>query len=100
MSDAARDELVRRRAVERLTFHDQLAGTGVDQARDGAQERRLACAVRTDDRHRLAGFHLEAHVEQRAEAPVAGAELVQNQHQTLLAATVACTSRASVPRYT
>jgi len=80
MRDAVGDYVVGRDLAERFAFHAHFARGSVDQTRDDAQQRGLARAVRTDHRNRLAGLHVEAHVEQRLEAAVAGGYVLQREH--------------------
>ena len=81
MGDAQRDHLVGRQVVVAPAFHHQVPFAGGDELGDRAQQRRLAGAVGPDHGHRLAGTHLERHPEQRLEAVVAGADVVQLEHR-------------------
>ena len=50
-----------------------LAGGRLDQAQQGARQRRLATARLADDAERLAAVHLEAHAVDRADRALAAA---------------------------
>jgi len=64
-------------------LHGHVAPACRQEARDDAQERRLAGAVRADHRDRLAGLDRHRHVEQRLEAAIAGVDVAEHEHRRI-----------------
>ena len=66
--DALERALRRARIHDRLALEQDLAGIGGENAGDEIEERRLAGAVRPDQRVDVAGRHLELEIVERVEA--------------------------------
>ncbi len=81
-----REVLVEREALrdeaERHVVPDEAAGRRLEEARDDPEERRLAGAVRPDEREQLAARDLEIEAAQRRAAAEAPDELLGADHLT------------------
>src|SRR5262249_59032454 len=77
------DGVARTEGMRRALDGHALTGVGADPRRRDAQERRLAGAVRTDERDALAAAHEE--VDPRVDAPLAVALVDAAQAQHLVA---------------
>jgi hypothetical protein len=72
VGDAALDDAMGGKPVERAAVERHGAGNHRHEAGDDAHHGRLAGTVRADHADRLAGFNVERHVEQGAERSVSG----------------------------
>src|SRR5690606_34065680 len=79
LDDAERDALARRRRPDLAVLEADRARAAL-HPRERAKERRLARAVRADERDELARAHLEVDALQRRDAPVARVEIPGRQH--------------------
>src|SRR5882724_4879588 len=75
--DAAPGDLVRRHPRDVLAAEDEPAAGGVVDAGHEIEDRRLAGAIRPDDREHLARLDLEAYAGQRGDAPEVDGEVVR-----------------------
>ncbi len=69
---------------ERLAVEADDTPVGNAEAADRTQQRRLPGAVGTEQREHLAPRHLEPHVEQHLDGPVAEVEVAHLQHRDLV----------------
>ena len=76
---AARGDLVRRRVGDLAPVEDHRAAVGLDHAGDRLQQRRLAGAVRAEQRDDLALVDLEVDAEQHLHAAVGDVEPAHEQ---------------------
>ncbi len=83
LGDAAHDAPVRRKAVDRLPCEANGAAGHRLHARDRAQQRGLAGAVRSHQGHDLAGGDLERDAVQHLDAAVAAGEILDREHTGL-----------------
>ena len=81
MGDPGGDDAVGRHAGHRHPRQRDLAGARQQQAGDHPHQGRLAGAVRTDHRHRLAGLDRKRYAEQRLERAIAGRHTAQRQQR-------------------
>src|SRR5271165_995317 len=79
--DTLFDNAVGRKADELHPAEPDRAGGWLDEARDGVEERRLAGAVRAEDRNRLAALHANRDIVQRTMAAVPMVEAVDLKHR-------------------
>src|SRR5208283_850738 len=74
--DTLFDNAVGRKADELHAAEPDRAGGWLDETRHGVEERRLAGAVRAEDRNRLAALHANRDIVQRTMAAVPMVEAV------------------------
>jgi hypothetical protein len=97
VAQPAPDDLEHRQAGDVLAVEQDAAGGAQRRAAHGHQQRGLAGAVGADQRHDLAGLDLEVDAAQRLDAPVAGEQALDRQHQPFLLVR-AMASSSGVPR--
>src|SRR5438105_1300001 len=85
---------MRGQAGDRFARERDLAAARLHEARDCAQRRRLARAVRADKRHDLALVDRERYALERVDAAIVHVELVDVEERHQLAA-----SSSGTPRY-
>jgi len=79
--DAEADDDVGIGALDRLAAERDRARTRREDAGDRAQHRRLAGAVRADQRHELAFVHGERHAVQHARRPAMQRDVIEREHR-------------------
>ena len=79
LGDAERRDLVRRRVGDVAAVQDHRTEVGLGDARDRAQQGRLARAVGPQQREDLALGHLQVDVEQHLHRPVADLQVLDDQ---------------------